>query len=48
MIIAPLNEGVKYIIPQNYFQGGSDICLDQVTADHAAVDFAENCMEMLG
>ena len=35
-------------LDQNDFQGGPDICLDQVTADHAAIGFAQNRMEMQG
>jgi hypothetical protein len=35
-------------LDQDHFQGGPDICLDQVTADHAAVGFAENRMEAQG
>jgi len=35
-------------LDQDHFQGRPDICLDQVTADHAAIGFAENRMEVQG
>jgi hypothetical protein len=35
-------------LDQDHFQGRPDICLDQVTADHAAFGFAENRMAMQG